>query len=94
MERVRLDDGVVVHNCLVFQGEDHSWWATHDRSIMCSNDRDELLLQVAAVTGRRPDIDDLRGRLDRAIDRAARQRAEDEILEARRNGQGQERRRD
>jgi hypothetical protein len=86
MESVRLDDGVVVYNCLVFQGLDGSWWATRDRSIMCSNDRDELLLQVADVTGRQPDIDDLRGRLDRAIERAARQRAEDDILEARRHG--------
>jgi hypothetical protein len=90
MERVRLDDGVVVHDCLVFQGEDDSWWATYGRSIMCSDDRDELLVQVATATGRPRDIGDLRGRLDRAIDRAARQRAEDELLEARRNGQGQD----
>ncbi|WP_433173898.1 hypothetical protein [Actinoallomurus sp. CA-150999] len=84
MERIRLDDGVVVHKCLIAQGEDGSWWALHDRAIMCSDDRDALLLQVAAATGWPPNLDDLRGRLDRAIARALRERAEDEVLNVRR----------
>ncbi|WP_345433108.1 hypothetical protein [Actinoallomurus vinaceus] len=84
MERIRLEDGVIVHGCLIFQGQDGSWWATRNRSILCSGDRDRLLLQVAAATGRPPDLDDLRGRLERSLESARRMRAEDEVLNARR----------
>lgn len=90
MDRIRNTDGVVVHDWLVYQGADDTWWATRERSILSTNTSDELLLRIAEATGWPPDLEDLRGHLKRAIERTEWSRREEELYAQRRAQRQQE----
>lgn len=77
---IEMQHGAVVHGALTWQDHRGSWWALGDNShLMFSTSCDDLLTQIAEATGASTDLDDLRGRLGRAIERADRQRAEDAL---------------
>jgi hypothetical protein len=80
-DHIRLEDGVVVHDHLIFQDDRGTWWGYNDGSVLLAPERDALLIQVAEATGTSADLADLRGRFDRAVERVARRRTEDEALE-------------
>jgi hypothetical protein len=79
--RIRLGDGPVVHDHLLFQDDAGAWWAYSDGSVLYATERDGILLKVAEATGMSTDLEDLHGRFERAIERVARRRVEDEVLE-------------
>lgn len=78
---IRLEDGPVVHDHLIFRDVHGAWWAYSDGSILYATERDELLLQVAGAVGASTDLEDLNGRYTRAAERVAQHRAEDEARE-------------
>ena len=78
--RIRRDDGVIVHDCLVYQDERGHWWAMHGHQLMFGLTSDEILTEIARETGFDDDLPTLRCRLARSIERAERMRREEEIL--------------
>lgn len=78
--RIRTEDAVIVHDYLVTNTGD-GWWAMRAGRILYAATSDELLLQVADVAGVSADLEDLRGRLARSIERSAQDRADDALLE-------------
>jgi hypothetical protein len=78
---IRLGDGPVVHDHLLFQNDTGAWWAYSDGSVLYATDRDGILLKIAEATRTSTDLDDLHGRYDRAVERVERRRAEAEALE-------------
>ncbi len=85
--RIRRDDGIIVHDCLVYQDKRGHWWAMHGHRLMFGLTSDEILTEIARETGfGEEDLPTLRGRLERSIERAERMRREDEILSRYRGG--------
>lgn len=74
---IGLMDGPVVHDYLIFQGENGSWWGYRDQVFLLAETREELLIQIAEAIGIAPDLDDLNARFERATVRVAERREED-----------------
>jgi hypothetical protein len=80
-QHIRLVDGPVVHDHLIFQDDNGAWWAYNDGSLLYATGRDEVLVKVAEATGSSTDLEDLHGRYSRAMGRVASHRAEEAAWE-------------
>ena len=79
-DRIHRDDGVIVHDCLVYQDDRGHWWAMHGHHLMFGLTSDEILTEIARAVGSQEDLPSLQGRLARSTERAERMLREDEIL--------------